>query len=191
MVMSFMSETWVEVHWLPDVPVGTLSVSDLGRVKRHGHAYMQKGRWGTEHLWRKPPVVLSPWLGNHGYWTIAVMIKGKRIKVLLHRLMARAFVPGYSEGLHVNHINGDKGDNRPENLEWVTASRNTQLQWETGLVNLRGDAHPSKKLTSGKVRIIRELLKLGARQCDLAILCDVSDSTIGLIAAGKRWNAVS
>lgn len=42
----------------------------------------------------------------------------------VHKLVARHFIPGYEEGLVVNHINGDKTDNRVENLEWVTQSEN-------------------------------------------------------------------
>ena len=42
----------------------------------------------------------------------------------VHRLVALAFVPGWREGLEVNHKNGDKTDNRADNLEWVTHSEN-------------------------------------------------------------------
>lgn len=53
--------------------------------------------------------------------------------VNLHRLMAEAFIPNPENLPQVNHINGDKSDSRLENLEWVTASQNSQHKWDTGL----------------------------------------------------------
>jgi hypothetical protein len=119
-----------------------------------------------------------------------VQINGKRKKFAIHRLVARAFVDGYDATLTVNHINGVKTDNRADNLEWVTLARNTAHQWEIGLVNLRGDANPQAKLTSGQVRIIRRLLRIGATAGELATLARVSDSLIDKINKGLRWSAL-
>jgi hypothetical protein len=181
-------ETWKVVDWL-DGYGGVLSVSDHGRVKRNGYRYKSTGRWGREFEGSKPDKVLSCSL-ERGYPTAAVLIDGKRRRFGVHHLVARAFVPGYEQGLVVNHIDGVKTNNLPANLEWVTQSRNSQHAWETGLVDLRGDAHPSRKLSSGQVRIIRDLLKLGATPNQLSVLIGVSSSLLHLIAKGERWNSV-
>ena len=47
----------------------------------------------------------------------------------LHRIIAMTFLEDYSDELQVNHINGDKSDNRVENLEMVTASQNVYHAW--------------------------------------------------------------
>lgn len=183
-------EQWVECEWLNGYR-GVLSVSNKARVRRNSYAYECLSRWGTKQATSKPDKVLSSFVEKNGYATVAVQIDGKRKRFQLHHLVARAFVPGYAPGLCVNHINGVKTDNRPENLEWVTLARNSQHAWETGLVDLRADKSASAKLTSGQVRIMRRLLGLGATANELAVLCKVSASTVYLIRDGARWSSVS
>lgn len=54
---------------------------------------------------------------------------------LIHRLIALEYIPNPLSKPCVNHKNGDKKDNRLENLEWCTHSENTQHSWYTGLHN--------------------------------------------------------
>lgn len=53
----------------------------------------------------------------------------KRKPLFLHRIIAMKFLPDYSDTLQVNHINGNKLDNRVENLEMVTNAQNTWHGW--------------------------------------------------------------
>jgi elongation factor P hydroxylase len=111
--------------------------------------------------------------------------------MFVHRLIARAFVPGYSPELSVNHMNGNKLDNRPENLEWMTLAENSAHAWKTGLVNLRGENTPSHKLTQRQVIHIRRALRLGVPANSLAIIANVNASTVYQIEWGKRWNHIT
>lgn len=67
---------------------------------------------------------LSPYKNKTPYLAVKVYDNsGKRMNKYVHRLVAEAFVPS-NNGTEVNHINGDKTDNRVDNLEWVSHSEN-------------------------------------------------------------------
>lgn len=60
-----------------------------------------------------------------GYMRILVRDNGKERTVFVHRLVAMAYVDNPLGKPQVNHINGDKTDNRPDNLEWCTNYENS------------------------------------------------------------------
>lgn len=133
---------------------------------------------------------LSQFKDKNGYLYVSVKIGDKRQKFSSHRIIAKAFVEGYVDGLHVNHINGDKSDNRPENLEWITNAENVSHAWKTGLCNLRGENQPTHKLTQKQVIEIRKALRIGVTPNSLSIIANVNPSTIYLIQKNKRWTDI-
>lgn len=81
---------------------------------------------------------------------------GKVFYESVHRLVAVHFIPNPDNKETVNHINGNKRDNRAVNLEWCTQKENIHHSFRTGLqVIARGNRLPQTKLTETEVLEIR------------------------------------
>lgn len=59
-----------------------------------------------------------------GYLQISLYKDGKRKLFLIHRLVAAAFLPNEEELPQVDHVNGNKTDNRASNLQWISHVEN-------------------------------------------------------------------
>jgi len=76
---------------------------------------------------------LKPHVKYDGYLAIR-LTKNKKVKNYYHHvLLAKHFIDNPENKEQVNHINGVKGDNVLENLEWCTRVENQQHAWRIGL----------------------------------------------------------
>lgn len=66
------------------------------------------------------------------YLQVSLWANNREKRVLVHRLVAQAFIPNPHNKPQVNHINKDDRDNAVANLEWVTASENHKHAWANG-----------------------------------------------------------
>lgn len=92
---------------------GLYEVSNLGNV-RSLKRNTTKGK------------ILKPQMDKDGYFKVCLCKNNEKKKYGVHRLVAMAFVDGFSEDKNiVNHKNEIKNDNRAENLEWCDVKYNT------------------------------------------------------------------
>lgn len=115
-----MQEVWKDVSgW-----EGKYRVSNLGRVMALNYRQV-KGR--TE--------IMSYSVNGHGYLSVIFTKNGAHKMYRVNRLVAEAFVPNPNNFPEVNHIDGDKKNNRADNLEWTDRKGNAKHASENGLYN--------------------------------------------------------
>lgn len=111
---------------------GYYEVSSYGRV-RGVDRYVNTGILHSDIKLHKGKM-LKPNLKKNGYLSVD-LCKGNKLKtVLVHRLVAVAFIEKPDGKDVVNHKNLDKTDNRVENLEWVTCRENTLHASANGVI---------------------------------------------------------
>lgn len=122
---------------------GQYMVSSWGRVKSFNYFNTKK-----EHL-------LTPHKNQNGYLSAQLCKKGKTKLILIHRLVALAFIPNPDNLPVINHKDENKTNNRMDNLEWCTYSHNSkhgnrkEKVIKTMIAN--GTAKPVAQLFNGKI----------------------------------------
>jgi DNA-binding CsgD family transcriptional regulator len=87
------------------------------------------------------------------------------------------------ENHQVNHIDGNKLNNRVDNLNWLSPLENRQHAIDNHLHH-RGESHKSSKLTEAQVI---EIIKSSDSNKVLAQRFSISPSSITAIKKGRRW----
>jgi len=94
-------------------------------------------------------------ISNKGYYYVCMYLNGKNVKFNLHRIIAETYIPNPDNLPQVNHIDGDKLNNRIKNLEWVTNQKNRDHAIQNGL-HFCGEQCEKSKLTESDVKYIRD-----------------------------------
>lgn len=123
-----MEEIW------KDIPSyeGYYQVSNLGNFRSVPRIVKYKTN-GTRNY---PGKSLLTEATKDNYQRIVLMKKGIKTRHQAHRLVALTFIPNPENKPFINHIDGNKSNNRIENLEWCTASENIIHAINTGLIDM-------------------------------------------------------
>ena len=131
-------------QWKPVVGYeGLYEVSDVGEVRGLDREVNTNIRLNKKRIIKGK--VLKKRVGTKGYYAVDLCKDGKVTRTNIHRIVAEAFIPNPKNLRVVNHINGDKQDNRISNLEWVSYKENHWHARNTGLLKEIGQ-HNNKSI---------------------------------------------
>lgn len=160
---SLPGELWADTSGYTD----RYLVSNFGRV----------ASLRAPNGWRQVPRFSKLKWEQRGYCFLDFTDDTGRHVFRVHRAVARAFVPGYREELFVNHKDGDKSNNRADNLEWVTARDNVRHAYHTGLM--------PRKLSDTQLINIRHC-KGSLPQYQIAEAFGVTPTTVSRVMRGRH-----
>jgi len=168
------------------VRMGLLEIRDDGSVWKI--AIRRGSRWGTTPTIRPcdPRRAENP--TGAGYLQVRVMLDRVRHHALAHRLVYLHFRGPIPAGLTINHINGVKDDNRPENLETATYSEQLiHARSVLGKMCQKGSKNNASRLTDADIRKIRALRETGLTQAKIGEIVGCAHQTVSKILRGDRW----
>lgn len=163
-----------QIPGFPDYAIdasGTVSRT-VDCVTKHGQVLYKAGK------------VLRPAIKN-GY-RFVVLYDEKRVRknVFVHQLVARTFL-GSTDGLVINHLDGNRLNNNVGNIEICTQQRNQQHMVE--MHQQYGENMFCAKLTSDQVSEIKRRRRAGEKLRVLAADFGVGMSNISHICTGRNW----
>ena len=124
----------VHEAWRPVPHNHDYEVSNCGSVRSLERVITRPNRWGgtTSVTW---PAKLLRTTIHQGYRQLKL---GGKTVYRVHQLVAWAWIGPQPVGTVVNHIDGNKLNNTPANLEYITNPENVKHAYRTGLLSNKG-----------------------------------------------------
>lgn len=176
-----MNEVWKGIDGYPNY-----EVSNMGRV-RSFWVHRQGKKPG--HKSSEPQRILDSRTGKNGYPYVSLWRDKRGINAPIHRLVLAAFVSPRPNGMWACHNDGNRQNNRLDNLRWDTVSNNMMDKLAHGTM-VHGSSTPSSKLSENQVEEIRRLKNQGEKQVKIAALFNISQSAISNIITRKTWKHI-
>ena len=136
---------------------------------------------------------LKPFTTNSGYFMVRLYKNKQNTRHYVHRIIARTFHENPLNKPVVNHIDGNKKNNRSSNLEWLTRSENTRHAYVSGLMMPHpqiGSKHGVSKLHENDIPKIRRLYGNGLSLAEIGELYNVTKGTIWKAMHGRTWRHI-
>lgn len=155
---TFPYET-TEFKIFTDTNGRTYRVYRNGKIIQESYTYIDN--YGTGRLRTIPEQGAKIYQNKDGYFLMRFAGRdGGNISV--HKLVATMWCQKTNEEMsQVNHINGNKGDNSAENLEWVTPSENIQKAVKMGLYDNLNSFHRKYNSWKSQSKVIPTKKRLG------------------------------
>ena len=163
-------------------------VSDLGRVKSLMRITVNKSNPNRLYHIEERILQLVNRSGPTSYFCVCLQKNGLTKQFNVHRIVAEAFLPDWDPNLQVNHLNGNKQDNRISNLEMCTQSGNMKHAYDNKLTTNYGESHYRSVLTKEQVVQIRLLYHFwDLTQQQIAKSFSINQKTVWEIVNNKTY----
>lgn len=174
-----------EERWQPIPWASEYEVSDRGRVRSWlvpGHPQRRKAA---------EPHILQPMKNQDGYLKVTIpRPAGGRGPAPIHKLVLHLFAESNpTESTITRHLDGQKNNNRIDNLAYGTELENAVDALRHGQVRC-GSSHYRARLSVQDVRFLRTEMARRFSYAELAKKYDVSRSTIACAVRGRSWRCV-
>lgn len=135
------------------------------------------------------------WCDNgKGYLISAFSVKGKRVPVSQHIVVAEAFYGKCPKGYEVGHKDDNRKNNHPDNLEYVTKSENNKQSWDRGNRSATGSMNANSKISEEDVCTICKIFSDSSTKPNLSKLSretGFARHTLSAIYNRKQWTHIS
>lgn len=161
------------------------------RIDQNGKIWKIKARRANRHSGATSIVPINARRAENStgeYMQVRLMIGKIRYAALAHRLVYRYWKGEIPSGMTINHLDGNKKNNSPNNLELATPSEQAiHARTVLGKCPQNGEKNNAAKLTGAQVKIIRARREFGESLKSIAADFNISDRTVSKIARGTRW----
>lgn len=160
-----MEEVWKSVKGYE----GLYKVSSSGQI-RSLDRYVEEASNKNKVQFKKGVVLKQKYNKVTGYYTVTLWNNNKQKGFNVHRLVAEHFLPNNNENNTVNHIDGNRLNNKVENLEWVSYSQNLSHSYGTlrRKVNRRSVYKQKLYYTKDGVTYYAESVEEASRQTNVS-----------------------